>query len=291
MTLMKTVSCTLFALIAFAGNSVLCRMALGDRTIDPSSFTVVRLLSGIVMLMIVLKFTARTKRSFANGSWISAFMLFLYAIAFSFAYISLDTGTGALVLFGAVQMTMVFISFMRGNRMHISEWVGILIAVTGFVYLVLPSVTTPTFLGFVLMSAAGIAWGIYTLHGRTSMDPLRDTAFNFVRTTPFIIALVLLAIPSIHLSAEGVMLAVFAGGIASGIGYTVWYVALGGLSTTEAAVVQLSVPVIAAVGGLVFLSEAMTVRSVLAAVMILGGILTVVLGRWYVLQLRTEERT
>lgn len=291
MTLMKTVSCTLFALIAFAGNSVLCRMALGDSTIDPPSFTVVRLLSGIVMLMIVLKFTARTKRSFANGSWISAFMLFLYAIAFSFAYISLDTGTGALVLFGAVQMTMVFISFMRGNRMHISEWVGILIAVTGFVYLVLPSVTTPTFLGFVLMSAAGIAWGIYTLNGRTSMDPLRDTAFNFARTIPFIIALALLAIPSIHLSAEGVMLAVFAGGIASGIGYTIWYVALGGLSATEAAVVQLLVPVIAAVGGLVFLSEAMTVRLVLAAVMILGGILTVVLGRWYVLQLRTEERT
>jgi len=193
---MKTVSCTLFALIAFAGNSVLCRMALGARTIDPSSFTVVRLLSGIVMLMIILKFTATTKGSFVNGSWISAFMLFLYAIAFSFTYVSLDTGTGALVLFGAVQMTMVFMSVMRGNRLHISEWVGILIAFTGFVYLVLPSVTTPSFLGFVLMSAAGMAWGIYTLNGRTSMDPLRDTAFNFARTIPFIIALALLAIPS-----------------------------------------------------------------------------------------------
>jgi drug/metabolite transporter (DMT)-like permease len=218
-------------------------------------------------------------------------MLFLYAIAFSFAYISLDTGTGALVLFGAVQMTMMFIGVMRGNRLHISEWFGILIAFGGFVYLVLPSVTTPSFLGFVLMSGAGIAWGIYTLKGRTSIDPLRDTAFNFSRTTPFIIVVALLAIPTIHLSGEGMMLAVLSGAVASGIGYTVWYVALGGLSATEAAVVQLSVPVIAAVGGLVFLSETLTVRWLLAAVMILGGILTVVLGRWYVVQLRAEERS
>jgi drug/metabolite transporter (DMT)-like permease len=169
--------------------------------------------------------------------------------------------------------------------------VGIFIAFTGIVYLVLPSVTTPSFFGFALMSAAGIAWGIYTLKGKTSTFPLCDTAFNFARTTPFILALALLAIPTIHLSAEGMMLAILSGAIASGIGYTVWYVALGGLSATEAAVVQLLVPVIAAVGGIVFVSEAITVRLLLAAVMILGGILTVVLGRWYFVQLRVAGRS
>ncbi len=291
MALVKTVSCTLFALMAFAGNSVLCRMALGARTIDASSFTVVRLLSGIVILMIAVKCTATTKSSSANGSWISALMLFLYAITFSFAYVSLDTGTGALVLFGAVQMTMICISVLRGNRLHISEWVGICLAFTGFVYLVLPSVATPSFFGFVLMSVAGIAWGIYTLNGRISTFPLRDTAFNFARTTPLILALGLLAIPNIHLSAEGMMLAILSGAIASGIGYTVWYVALGGLSATEAAVVQLLVPVIAGVGGIVFVSETITVRLLMAAVLILGGILTVVGGRWYFVQWRVAGRS
>ncbi len=279
--LAKTVSYTLFALVAFAANSVLCRMALGESTIDASSFTVLRLLSGIVLLMVVLKLTADKESTSAKGSWVSALMLFIYVIAFSFAYISLDTGTGALVLFGAVQITMILISVISGNRLHISEWLGVLIAFTGFVYLVLPRVTTPSFLGFVLMTAAGIAWGIYTLRGRSSMYPLGDTAFNFARTTPLVIALALIAIPTIQLSSEGIILAVMSGTVASGIGYTVWYIALGGLSATEAAVVQLSVPVIAAIGGILFVSEAITVRLVFAAVMILGGILTVVLGRYY----------
>jgi drug/metabolite transporter (DMT)-like permease len=263
-------------------------MALVKSTIDASSFTVVRLLSGIVILMIVLKLTANKERTSAKGSWVSSLMLFLYATAFSFAYISLDTGTGALVLFGAVQITMILISVISGNRLHISEWVGVLIAFTGFAYLVLPSVTTPSFFGFVLMTAAGIAWGIYTLRGRSSIHPLADTAFNFARTTPLLIALSLIAISTIQLSPEGIILAVMSGAVASGIGYTVWYIALGGLSSTEAAVVQLSVPAIASFGGILFVSEAITLRLVLAAVMILGGILTVVYGRYYFVRHRAE---
>jgi drug/metabolite transporter (DMT)-like permease len=266
-------------------------MALGEETIDASSFTVVRLLSGTVTLIVVLKLAADKDSTSTKGSWVSALMLFLYAIAFSFAYISLDIGTGALVLFGAVQITMIFINVISGNKLHISEWLGVLLAFTGFVYLVLPRVTTPSFLGFVLMTAAGMAWGIYTLRGGRSMHPLADTAFNFARTTPLVIVLALIAMPTIRLSFEGIILAVMSGAVASGIGYTVWYIALSGLSATEAAVVQLSVPVIAAIGGIVFLSEVITVRLICAAVMILGGILIVVLGRYYFVQLSVEPKT
>lgn len=290
-TLVKTVSYTFFALVAFAANSVLCRMALGENTIDASSFTVVRLLSGTVTLIVVLKLAADKDSTSTKGSWVSALMLFLYAIAFSFAYISLDIGTGALVLFGTVQITMIFINVISGNKLHISEWLGVLLAFTGFVYLVLPRVTTPSFLGFVLMTAAGMAWGIYTLRGGRSMHPLADTAFNFTRTTPLVIVLALIAMPTIRLSFEGIILAVMSGAVASGIGYTVWYIALSGLSATEAAVVQLSVPVIAAIGGIVFLSEAIAVRLICAAAMILGGILIVVLGRYYFVQLSVEPKT
>lgn len=290
-TLLKTVSYTLFALIAFAANSVLCRMALGERTIDASAFTIVRLLSGIIVLIIILKLTPKKNDTPSRGSWISALMLFLYAIAFSFAYISLDTGTGALILFGAVQITMIVISVISGSRLHVSEWLGVLLAFTGFVYLILPGVSAPSFLGFVLMTVAGIAWAIYTLRGRTSTHPLADTAFNFVRTTPLVIILTLIAIPSIQLSYEGIILAIMSGAVASGIGYTVWYIALRGLSATIAAVVQLAVPVIAAIGGIVFVSEPVTLRLIFSAVMILGGILIVVLGRYYLVQLRMQAKT
>ncbi len=288
-SLLKTVSFTLLALVAFAANSVLCRLALDNNTIDASSFTVVRLASGIIMLMVILKFTSKQTQPSNHtdrpkqGSWISALMLFLYATAFSFAYVSLDTGTGALVLFGAVQITMIFAHVMAGNRLHIFEWSGLLLAFTGFVYLVLPDVTTPSFSGFVLMTLAGIAWGIYTLRGKKTVSPLSDTAFNFLRTTPFVIALVLMALPSIQLSSEGIMLAIMSGALASGIGYTLWYIALGGLSATVAAVVQLLVPIIAAVGGIIFVSETITQRLILSGMMILGGVLIIILGQRYLL--------
>lgn len=287
----KTSVFTALALIAFAANSVLCRLALGEETIDAASFTVIRLLSGALVLLAILAFSNDKEASASRGSWSASLMLFVYAVAFSFAYVSLDTGTGALILFGSVQITMILLSLVSGNRLHLSEWVGVIIAFTGFVYLILPEVTSPSVMGFLLMIAAGIAWGMYTLKGRGSDHPLKDTAYNFLRTIPLVIILLVITIQDAHYSAAGVLLAVLSGGIASGIGYTIWYIALGGLSTTQAAVVQLSVPAIAAFGGVLFVSEAITARLTLSASMILGGILLVVLGRFYFVQRKLNTKT
>lgn len=284
--LVTTSILTTLALIAFAANSVLCRLALGDQTIDASYFTIIRLLSGVIVLFAILKSGRTGKAAFSKGSWAAGLMLFVYAITFSYAYISLDTGTGALILFGSVQITIILLSIISGNRLHYSEWAGILIAFAGFIYLVLPGVTAPSFSGFILMTVAGIAWGIYTLKGRGSVNPLMDTAYNFLRTVPLVIVLVIFSVNSVHYSAEGVILAALSGGIASGVGYTIWYMALRGLSATQAAVVQLSVPVIAAFGGVLFVSEAITPRLTVSALMILGGILLVVLGRYYFVHTR-----
>jgi drug/metabolite transporter (DMT)-like permease len=206
-------------------------------------------------------------------------MLFVYAVAFSFAYISLNTGTGALILFGSVQITMILLSLVSGTRLHFAEWVGVTMAFAGFVYLILPGVTAPSISGFLLMTAAGIAWGMYTLKGRSSKRPLMDTTSNFLRTTPLILLLGLISFSHANYSSEGILLAVLSGGITSGIGYTIWYIALRGLSSTQAAVLQLSVPVIAALGGVVFVSEAITTRLMISAAMVLGGILLVILGK------------
>ena len=276
---LRTLVFTSLALIAFAANSVLCRLALGNDAIDASSFTVIRLLSGALVLWLILKFNGNNNKISSRGSWLSGMMLFLYAIAFSFAYISLQTGTGALILFGAVQITMILLSILSGNRLHITEWLGVIIAFAGFVYLVLPGLSTPSLTGFVLMTVAGIAWGVYTLRGRGSTSPLEDTCFNFLRTVPAVLVLALITARNAHYSADGIVLAILSGAVASGIGYTIWYIALGGLMATQAAVVQLSVPVIAALGGVVFVSEAITPRLVLSASMILGGIAIVIRGR------------
>jgi len=278
-TLLKTTIFTGLALIAFAANSVLCRLALGNEAIDASSFTILRLLSGSIVLLIIIGVSRKTTEVSTKGSWGASFMLFLYAITFSYAYISLDTGTGALILFGSVQITMIFLSLISGTRLHFTEWAGVTIAFTGFVYLILPGVTAPSIVGFLFMTVAGIAWGIYTLKGRASKNPLMDTAYNFFRTTPFVILLAIPTIYSANYSSEGIILALLSGGITSGIGYTIWYIALGGLSSTQAAVLQLLVPVIATFGGVIFVSEAITFRLEISAAMVLGGILIVVLGR------------
>lgn len=279
---MKTFLFTSLALIAFAANSVLCRLALGTSAIDAVSFTVVRLLSASVVLWLIIS----VNRSGANtmqpkGSWLAAVMLFVYALTFSFAYITLDTATGALILFGSVQISMILLSLFSGNRLRIAEWLGLAIAFMGFIYLVLPEVTTPSIVGFLLMTLAGIAWGIYTLKGRGSNNPLMDTTYNFLRTIPMVVVLVIvlavIAVQNAHYSTSGILLAVLSGGIASGIGYAIWYTALGGLAVTQAAVVQLLVPIIAAVGGVLFVSEPLTLRLLFSATMILGGILLVVL--------------
>lgn len=279
--LFKTIILTSLALIAFAANSVLCRLALGNEAIDASSFTVIRLLSGTIVLLIIISTTRNTTGTSSKGSWAAGFMLFLYATTFSYAYISLDTGTGALILFGSVQITMILLSLISGTRLHITEWAGVVIAFTGFIYLILPEITTPSIVGFMLMTVAGIAWGIYTLKGRSSKSPLMDTAYNFLRTTPFVVLLAISTINNVNYSSEGIVLALLSGGITSGIGYTIWYIALGGLSSTQAAVLQLSVPVIAALGGIIFVSEAVTFRLTISAAMVLGGILIVVLGKYY----------
>ena len=277
---MKTLLLTSIALVAFAANSILCRLALGAQAIDAESFTIVRLLSGSLALMIILWFTGGAGNKTSRGSWPASVALFLYAAAFSYAYISLDTGTGALILFGAVQVTMIVLSIRAGNRLHVLEWAGVGTAFAGFVFLILPGVSAPSPSGFLLMSLAGVAWGIYTLMGKGSKDPLADTSYNFLRTTPMALILVLMALSSsAEYSSQGILLAVLSGAIASGLGYTIWYTALRGLSTTQAAVVQLSVPVIAAMGGVAFSEETITLRLLESAVLILGGILLVVLGR------------
>jgi drug/metabolite transporter (DMT)-like permease len=281
---LKIILFTGMALIAFAANSVLCRMALGDGAIDASSFTVIRLLSGAIVLLVIISTTGNIAGTSNRGSWSASFMLFLYAISFSYAYISLDTGTGALILFGSVQITMILMSLISGTRLHITEWAGVIIAFTGFIYLVLPGVSTPSLTGFLLMAVAGIAWGIYTLRGRGSSSPLMDTAFNFLRTSPLVALLAVSTFGNINYTAEGIVLALLSGGVTSGIGYTIWYYALGGLSSTQAAVLQLSVPVIAALGGVIFVSEAITLRLSVSAALVLGGILMVVLGKYYSMQ-------
>ena len=285
----KIILCTSLALLAFAGNSIPCRLALGDNAIDAASFTSIRLLSGIIVLAIIIKLSKNDRALLSKGSWGASSMLFLYAATFSFAYISLETGIGALILFGSVQITMILASLISGNKLHYSEWIGVLLAFSGFVYLIMPGLTTPSLMGFMLMTVAGISWGIYTLMGRESKNPLNDTAHNFLRTLPFVAVLIAVSFQDAKLSQEGILLAALSGGIASGIGYTVWYIALGEISTTQAAVVQLLVPVIAAVGGVLFANELISLRLVLSSAMILGGIMAVVMGRYFfVLQVSSK---
>jgi len=289
--ILKTSILTGLALIAFAANSVLGRLALGNQVIDAASFTALRLLSGAIVLFLLIGMNRNDAGVDEKGSWYASFMLFLYALTFSYAYISLDTGTGALILFGSVQITMILLALISGERLHFVEWAGVIVAFAGFVYLIFPGVSAPSTIGFLLMTVAGIAWGIYTLKGRGSKSPLRDTAYNFFRTIPLVVLLLIVTTPQASYSGKGVVLALLSGGITSGIGYTIWYVALAGLSSTQAAVLQLSVPVIAALGGVIFLSEAITMRLSISTAMVLGGILMVILGKTIFARQATDANT
>lgn len=275
---LKIAVLTLLALVSFAANSVLCRLALGAGTIDATSFTLVRMLAGIVVLWVLVTGSGQGGRITGVGSWRGAVSLFAYAITFSFAYLSLDTGTGALILFGSVQLSMLVATLLSGQRLHLVESAGLAVAVGGFVYLMLPGASAPSTFGFLLMVTAGISWAVYTLSGRGSSAPLRDTYANFVRTAPMLVPLVVIALMAGEYSFEGVLYAVLSGGLASGVGYALWYGALRGLTGLQAGVLQLLVPVIAAFGGVVFASEILTERLVFAALLILGGILAVVAG-------------
>lgn len=268
---------TVLAMLAFAGNSLLCRFALKETAIDAASFTSLRLLSGAVTLWLIVYL--RGGGRVTAGSWTSALALFAYAAAFSFAYISLPAAAGALLLFGAVQATMIGYGLWSGEHMSPRQWVGLVMALLGLVGLLSPGLSAPPLSGALLMLGAGVAWGVYSLRGRGGGDATAVTAGNFVRAVPMALALSLLAGPVSSVDVEGAWYAVVSGALASGVGYALWYRALPGLRPVSAATVQLSVPVIAALGGVVLLGEAPGVRLVLASLAILGGIALVIVSR------------
>jgi len=268
----RAVFLTGVAMLAFAGNSILCRLALRDGAIDPASFTSVRLVSGAVTLMFIFWITRRGDTPRAHGSWLSACVLFFYAICFSYAYITLSAGAGALILFGFVQGTMIAIGIWSGDRPTTPEWLGWSLAFAGLVWLVLPGVEAPPWSGASLMAVAGIAWGVYSIRGRTESDALASTASNFMLTIPMVAVLTLVTFTGADISTHGITLAIVSGAITSGIGYVIWYAALEYLSAIQAALVQLSVPAIATAGGVLLLLEPLSLRLLIASALVLGGI-------------------
>ena len=277
MTSVKIFLLTALAMVAFAGNSLLCRQALKQTTIDAATFTFVRIVSGAVCLWIIVQLR---KRSVVKaGSWPSALALFGYAALFSFAYLRLTAGTGALLLFGAVQATMIFWALRKGEQLRGLQVAGLLLAIAGLVTLVFPGLSAPPLSAAALMLGAGIAWGIYSLRGKGSGDPLRATAGNFLRAVPMAVLLSVVMLRSASLDRAGICYAVISGALASGVGYAIWYTALPALKASAAATVQLSVPVLAAAGGIAFLSEPITLRFVLASIAVLGGIALVIVER------------
>ena len=270
----KTITLTLLSMIAFAGNSLLCRMALKSTAIDAASFTTVRMLSAALVLGLLIGFKPSVYRN--GGSWPSALALFAYAAGFSFAYINLSTGTGALLLFGAVQATMIGFGIYKGERLVGWRLIGFLLALGGLIILLLPGLSAPPLASALSMVVAGIAWGIYSLRGKAVGSPVAATAGNFLRTVPMTAALSLLMLPQMSLAVDGVVLAVLSGALTSGLGYAIWYGVLPFLKSTTAATVQLSVPVIAALGGVLLLGEPLAGRLVAASLAIVVGILLVI---------------
>ncbi|MFV1997807.1 MAG: DMT family transporter [Acidiferrobacterales bacterium] len=274
----RTIVLTLVAMIAFAANSLLARQALGQSEIDAAGFTTVRLLSGALTLVIIMFLRDRTK-IVAEGDWNGAFYLFIYAAGFSFAYLSLAAGTGALILFGAVQLTMIGVGLLRGESLSMLAWSGVALAAAGLTYLMLPGISAPSLEGAVLMTLSGVAWGLYSLHGRRAVDAVAATAGNFIRSIPFVLILMLLLYSDWRASPYGVLLATSSGVLASALGYIVWYAALKHLTSSRAASIQLSVPVIASLGGILFLAEPLTTRLIVASAVILGGIALVIVSK------------
>ena len=264
-------------MVAFAGNSLLCRLALKHTSIDAASFTLVRLVSGAVVLWLIVRMHGRSTEK--AGSWVSALALFAYAAGFSFAYLTLPAGTGALLLFGAVQATMIIWALRSGERLSGRQRLGFVLALAGLVTLVFPGLSAPPLGGSILMSGAGIAWGTYSLRGKKAGNPVLATAGNFSRAVPMALALSLACLPWAKLDRAGVGYAILSGAIASGVGYAIWYTALPSLRAASAASVQLIVPVLAAAGGILFLREPITLRFLFASVAVLGGIALVVIER------------
>lgn len=271
---LRVVVLTALAMVAFAGNSLLCRAALNHTDIDAASFTGIRLASGALALWLLVRMRKGAYQG--GGNWVSGFALFAYAAAFSFAYISLPAATGALLLFGAVQTTMIGHGIWSGERLRGAQIVGLALACGGLVGLLLPGISAPPAVGAALMVSAGVAWGVYSLRGKGSGDPTRVTAGNFLRAVPFAAVLSLLMLPGVSIDSGGFWLAVASGAVASGVGYAIWYTALPSLKAASAASVQLSVPVITALGGVALLGEPLSWRLVFASAAILGGIALVI---------------
>ncbi len=275
---LNVIALTALAMMAFAANSVLCRLALGAGLIDAATFATVRVVVAAVVLTALMtpRWRAQTR---APVDWRAVLMLFTYMIFFSFAYITLSTGTGALILFGAVQLTMFAVALRSGERFNVASWIGLVIALAGLIYLVSPGVTAPNLTGAVLMSIAGVAWGVYSLLGRAAADPLEATADNFIFCVPLVLAVSLIFHADFHATLDGLLLASVSGGIASGIGYAIWYNALRDLTATRAATVQLCVPAVAAIGGVLLMSEDLTIRLIVASLATLGGVWVVLAQR------------
>ncbi|MFT2158081.1 DMT family transporter [Pseudomonas fluorescens] len=266
-----------FAMLAFAANSLLCRLALKHTNIDAASFSVVRLASGALVLWLIC--ALRRSSSTIKGSWKGAAALFVYVFAFSFAYRHLETGTGALLLFGAVQLSMVLYGVFKGERMHTLAVVGFVLAIVGLVSLLLPGAAAPDPVSALTMLLSGVAWGIYSLLGKTVADPLATTTGNFLRSIPLVLMASVPFLSALRWDPQGILYAVLSGALASGVGYAVWYVAVRYLAAFQAATVQLSVPILASLAGIVFLGESLSVRMVLASIAVLGGVALVLGGK------------
>jgi len=278
MTPLRTAALTGVAMLAFAANSLLCRLALEQAAIDAASFGTLRLLSGSLVLGAILRLRSGPARA-ARADWIAAVMLWAYVACFSFAYLRLAAGTGALILFGAVQLTMFAVGLWAGERFTAMAWAGLALALGGLVYLVSPGIAAPAASSAALMATAGIAWGIYSLRGRGAGDPVAASAGNFLRAAPLALALSVCFASTLQASSAGIALAIASGAVTSGLGYVVWYAALPGLSALRAATVQLSVPPLAAFGGVLLLSEALSPRLLLSSAAILGGVALVLFSR------------
>lgn len=272
MPLWKTALLTVLALIAFAGNSLLCRAALLQTDTDPATFTSLRLLSGALVLWLLVLFSRGRSGAEGSGSWFSALALFVYAVGFSFSYVELSTATGALILFGAVQISMIGYGLYRGERLHLLQLSGVLLACAGLVGLLLPGLSAPPLMPSLWMVLSGVAWALYSLRGRGVANPLQHTAGNFMLAVPMGLALGLVCWPELSYDTPGMVYAVLSGALTSGLGYALWYAVLPSLKATTAATVQLSVPVIAAFAAVVFLQEAISLRLAVASIVVLGGI-------------------
>ncbi|MBN2647677.1 MAG: DMT family transporter [Thiotrichales bacterium] len=287
--LWQTALFTVLSMLAFATNAIVCRWALDGQLIDPVSFTNLRLGSAAAMLFLVMGWMSRFQAKHAatltqtrHGSWRSAVYLFIYAITFSYGYVAISTANGALILAVVVQLTMIGYAVRQGERLHKAEWIGVGLALLGLLYLMYPKLSTPSWWGLVMVVISSYTWAMYSLHGRQSKNPLRDTAFNFYRTLPMVALATLFSLlwlPNLHLSAEGIALALFSGAVTSGLGYILWYKALTQLSSSMASASQLSVPLLAAAGASWLLAEPVTLRFIVSALLMLGGIGLVIHGR------------